>query len=57
MRHREYLYAVNTETKSENRADLARVLLALAILAFLSGLDESRAPPDPVTAIVASGSR
>jgi hypothetical protein len=57
MWHREYLRAVDTQTKAENRADVARVLLALAILAFLSGLDESRVAPEPATALVAPESR
>ena len=45
---------MDLNTKSGNRADVARVLLALALLAFLSGLDESRAPSDPATALVAA---
>lgn len=35
---------METEQRRENRADVARVLLALAILALISGLDESRSP-------------
>jgi hypothetical protein len=36
---------MNSRNRAENRADIGRVLLALGLLALLSTLDESRAPP------------
>jgi len=36
---------MDSRNREENRADLGRVLLALAVLALLSLLDNSRAPP------------
>jgi hypothetical protein len=42
---------MDSRNREENRADLGRVLLALAVLALLSLLDNSRAPPATVAQI------
>jgi hypothetical protein len=47
---------MDMQRRKENRADAVRVLLALAILALISGLDETRSPP-AATALVAAESR
>jgi hypothetical protein len=47
---RDYRRAMNSRKRAENRADLARILLALGLLALLSTLDETRAPRDPRSA-------
>ena len=39
---------MDSRNREENRADLGRVLLALVVLALLSLLDHSRAPPAAV---------
>jgi hypothetical protein len=39
---------MESRNREENRADLGRVLLAIVVLALLSLLDNSRAPPASV---------
>jgi hypothetical protein len=46
-----------TQGQKENRADAARVLLALTILALIAGLDESRSRPGTIAMLVAAESR
>jgi len=48
---------MESRNREENRADLGRVLLALAVLALLSSLDNSRAPPATVAQATTETSR
>ena len=42
--------AMESNRRQENRADLARVLLALGVLAWLSAFDKAGEPQSPATA-------
>ena len=48
---------MDSRNREENRADLGRVLLALAVLALLSLLDNSRARPATVAQTTAEAPR
>ena len=48
---------MDSRNREENRADLGRVLLALAVLALLSLLDHPRAPPATVAQTTAAAPR
>jgi hypothetical protein len=45
---------MKSRNRAENRADLARVLMALGVLALLSALDDRRAPDHPPAQVAAS---
>ncbi|HEU5135924.1 MAG TPA: hypothetical protein VFU13_12315 [Steroidobacteraceae bacterium] len=48
---------MSSRNRDGNRADVMRVLLAVGLLALLSLLDDSPAPPGPAAAQGASVSR
>ena len=48
---------MDSRNQDDNRADLGRVLLALAVLALLSSLDDSGAPREAFAAQTASETR
>ncbi len=48
---------MDSRDREENQADFGRVLLALVVLALLSQLDNSRAPPTTVAQATAEAPR
>jgi hypothetical protein len=48
---------MESRNREENRADLGRVLLALAVLALLASLDQSQTPAAAVARVAAESPR